>query len=79
VTWQRPDRKLDLRGVPCPMNYVRTKLVLEEMDEGQVLEVWLSAGEPIKNVPRSAGQDGHEVLKVLPLGEDAYRLFLRRR
>jgi sulfite reductase (ferredoxin) len=49
----------DLRGVACPMNYVKTKLKLEMMDAGEKLEVWLDAGEPIKNVPMSLKNDGH--------------------
>lgn len=49
----------DLRGVACPMNYVKTKLKLELMDAGEKLEVWLDAGEPIKNVPMSLKNDGH--------------------
>lgn len=51
----------DLRGVACPMNYVKTKLKLEMMDAGEKLEVWLDAGEPIKNVPMSLKNDGHLV------------------
>jgi sulfite reductase (ferredoxin) len=52
----------DLRGVACPLNYVKTKLKLEMMDAGEKLEVWLDAGEPIKNVPMSLKNDGHIVL-----------------
>ncbi|BCA55546.1 putative Sulfite reductase, contains SirA-like domain [Nitrospira sp. KM1] len=52
----------DLRGVACPLNYVKTKLKLEMMDSGDRLEVWLDAGEPIKNVPMSLKNDGHKVL-----------------
>ena len=52
----------DLRGVACPLNYVKTKLKLEMMDAGEQLEVWLDAGEPIKNVPMSLKNDGHKVL-----------------
>ena len=53
----------DLRGVACPMNYVKTKLKLEMMDDGEQLEVWLDAGDPIRNVPVSLRNDGHKVLK----------------
>ena len=52
----------DLRGVACPLNYVKTKLKLEMMDAGEQLEVWLDAGEPIKNVPMSLRNDGHKIL-----------------
>ena len=57
----------DLRGVACPLNYVKTKLKLEMMDAGEQLEVWLDAGEPIKNVPMSLRNDGHKILIEEPL------------
>jgi tRNA 2-thiouridine synthesizing protein A len=53
--------RLDLRGVPCPMNWVRTKLALEELAPGDSLLVELDPGEPLESVPRSAREDGHEV------------------
>ena len=52
---------LDLTGVACPMNWVRTKLALERLAPGDELAVRLDAGEPIESVPRSAREDGHEV------------------
>ena len=57
---------LDLRGVMCPINYVKTKLKLEMMDEGEILEVWLDGGDPIKNVPQSLRNDGQKVLSEVP-------------
>ena len=60
----RPDAELDLRGVMCPYNYVKTKLKLEEMKPGQVLAVIVDDGEPIRNVPRSARDEGHKVLQI---------------
>ena len=53
--------ELDLTGVPCPMNWVRTKLALEELTPGDSLLVVLDDGEPLESVPRSAREDGHEV------------------
>lgn len=61
----------DLRGVMCPLNYVKTKLKLEMMDAGERLEVWLDAGDPIKNVPVSLQNDGHKVLLQEPLEPSA--------
>jgi TusA-related sulfurtransferase len=53
--------RLDLSGVPCPMNWVRTKLALEQLAPGDSLVVELDEGEPLESVPRSAREDGHEV------------------
>ncbi|MBI3357016.1 MAG: sulfurtransferase TusA family protein, partial [Nitrospirae bacterium] len=70
----------DLRGVACPMNYVKTKLKLEMMDTGEKLEVWLDAGEPIKNVPMSLKNDGHKVLVQEALEPEAthYRILVEK-
>jgi sulfite reductase (ferredoxin) len=70
----------DLRGVACPLNYVKTKLKLEMMDAGEKLEVWLDAGEPITNVPVSLKNDGHKVLLQEALESDAahYRVLVEK-
>ncbi len=70
----------DLRGVACPMNYVKTKLKLEMMDAGEKLEVWLDSGEPIKNVPMSLKNDGHKVLIQEALEPEAshYRILVEK-
>jgi TusA-related sulfurtransferase len=52
---------IDLTGVACPMNWVKTKLALERLASGDELTVRLDAGEPIASVPRSAREDGHQV------------------
>ncbi|MBT5856288.1 hypothetical protein HOH87_06620 [bacterium] len=52
----------DYRGVGCPMNFVKTKLVLETMESGDQLKILLDDGEPIKNVPGSVKLEGHAVL-----------------
>jgi sulfite reductase (ferredoxin) len=57
------DVEHDFRGVACPLNYVKTKLVLETMEAGQILGILLDE-EGAGNVPASAEQDGHDVLRV---------------
>ncbi|KMP11949.1 sulfite reductase [Candidatus Nitromaritima sp. SCGC AAA799-C22] len=57
-------QKIDLLGVKCPFNYVKTKLKLETMASGDTLEVLLDLGEPEKNVPRSIQNDGHKILSM---------------
>lgn len=54
---------LDLRGVACPLNFVRTKLQLDKMKAGEELEVLLDSGEAIESVPPSIIEEGHKVLE----------------
>jgi len=72
-------RTVDITREVCPMTYVRTKLALEALGEGAVLEVWLRGEEPLRNVPRSAREDGHDVLVLEPRGDGSHRLLLRKR
>jgi TusA-related sulfurtransferase len=59
-----PDAKIDLRGTPCPINFVRTKLRLEQMPSGSLLEVWLDPGEPIEQVPDSLAMEGYPIEQI---------------
>jgi TusA-related sulfurtransferase len=60
-----PHQQLDLRGTPCPLNFVRTKLRLEKMLPDQILEVWLDKGEPIEQVPNSLQMSGYQILQTI--------------
>lgn len=59
-----PDDRLDLRGTPCPINFVRTKLQLEKMAPDSLLEVWLDAGEPVDQVPDSLAMAGYVIERL---------------
>ena len=59
----------DLRGVACPMNFVKTKIVLDGMAAGQRLAILLDDGAPIMNVPRSVQSEGHKVLEQTRKGD----------
>jgi sulfite reductase (ferredoxin) len=74
----KSDLLLDLSGVACPMNFVKTKLQLEEMDAGQILHVILDGGEPIRNVPRSVQSEGHKVVEVSPRPDGRHNLVIEK-
>lgn len=61
---QMPNVQLDLRGTPCPINFVRTKIAIEQMMPGALLEVWLDPGEPIEQVPDSLAMAGYPIEDV---------------
>jgi tRNA 2-thiouridine synthesizing protein A len=58
------DHALDITGEVCPMTFVRTRLALDRMAPGEILMVRLRGEEPLRNVPRSAEEQGHQVLST---------------
>ncbi|MEQ9619219.1 MAG: sulfurtransferase TusA family protein [Deltaproteobacteria bacterium] len=75
---QKIDNQIDITQEICPMTFVKTKLKLETMSSGQVLEVTLREGEPLTNVPKSVIAEGHKILDIRQEG-DFYKLFIERR
>ena len=73
---------LDITDQVCPLTFVRTKLLVERMAEGETLEVRLNAGEPLENVPRSLAELGHSILAVEPENSEEpggpHRLWVRK-
>ncbi|MDR2343732.1 MAG: sulfurtransferase TusA family protein [Spirochaetaceae bacterium] len=65
---------LDITGVTCPVTFVKTKVALEELADGDVLEVRLNGGEPVQNVPRSLKDEGHRVTGIEKLDDGSYRM-----
>ena len=55
---------LDVTKEHCPMTFVKTKIALNKLQKGDMLNVKVTAGEPLENVPRSAAEQGFKVLSV---------------
>ena len=72
------DRTLDIRGQLCPLTFVRSKLALEKLAIGEVLEIVLDHPPAAENVPRSMEHEGQTVLAVEQTGEREWHLFVRR-
>ncbi len=71
-------RKLDITREHCPMTMVKTKLAMESLSEGEVLEVRLTEGEPLDNLPQACRDQGYEVLDITPEGEGIHTVRVRR-
>ncbi|MBV9656364.1 MAG: sulfurtransferase TusA family protein [Acetobacteraceae bacterium] len=72
------DHELDITGDVCPMTFVRTRLALDRLAPGETLLVVLKGEEPRTNVPRTAREQGHEVLSIETGDDGVTRLRLRR-
>ncbi|WP_372619259.1 sulfurtransferase TusA family protein [Falsiroseomonas sp.] len=75
---QTADHELDITAETCPMTFVRTRLALDRMAPGQVLLVRLKGEEPRRNVPRTAAEQGHAVLRQDAAADGTVRLWIRK-
>lgn len=69
---------VDITDVNCPVTFVKTKVALEEIEVGEILQVHLNDGEPVQNVPRSLKDEGHKVLKLEDNGDGTFELYVEK-
>ena len=69
---------VDITDVVCPVTFVKSKVALEELDEGEILSIRMNDGEPVRNVPRSIKEEGHQILKLIDNQDGTYNLIVRK-
>ncbi|MBL8025962.1 MAG: sulfurtransferase TusA family protein [Fibrobacteres bacterium] len=69
---------LDITRDHCPMTFVKVKLELSKLASGDILEVVLTGKEPLTNVPRSAAEEGHEIISISDESE-RHRIKIRKK
>ncbi len=71
-------QELDITRESCPMTFVRTRLALDRMRPGELLQVRLQGEEPRRNVVNNAVSLGHTLVSDEP-GPHGTRLIAIRR
>ena len=69
---------VDITDVVCPVTFVKAKVALEELDDGEILSIRMNDGEPVQNVPRSIKEEGHQILKLIDNEDGTYNLIVRK-
>ena len=72
------DERVDITDVVCPTTFVKAKIALEELEEGEILSVKMNDGEPVQNVPRSIKEEGHQILKLIDNEDGTYNLIVKK-
>lgn len=72
------DEFVDITDKVCPLTFVKAKVAIDELDDGEVLAVKMNDGEPVQNVPRSFKEDGHQILKLYDNEDGTYTLLVRK-
>ena len=71
-------KTLDITREHCPMTFVKTKIELSKLQEGDILEVLLSEGEPLDNVPLNAREQGYDVVSVEHVEGTTHKVTIRK-
>ena len=72
------DDTVDITDVVCPTTFVKAKVALDELDDGQILAVRMNDGEPVQNVPRSFKEEGQQILKLIDNENGTYDLIVKK-
>jgi TusA-related sulfurtransferase len=59
---------LDVTREHCPMTFVKTKIELNKLRKGDILNVKVMGGEPLENIPKVAMEQGFNVLSIRETG-----------
>jgi TusA-related sulfurtransferase len=72
------DEQVDITDKVCPLTFVKAKVTLDELEDGEVLAIRMNDGEPVQNVPRSIKEEGHQILKLVDNEDGTYTLYVRK-
>lgn len=72
------DEQVDITDKVCPMTFVKAKVSMDELDDGEVLAIRMNDGEPVQNVPRSMKEEGHKILKLTDNEDGTYTLYVQK-
>jgi len=72
------DKKINIKGEICPYTLVKSKLAIEEIEVGQVLEVLLDYPEAAESIPKAMTNYGHTVLKTEKINSTDWIIQIRK-
>ena len=74
----RIDDTVDITDKVCPLTFVKAKVAIDELEDGEVIAIGMNDGEPVQNVPRSIKEEGHQILKLVNNEDGTYNLIVKK-
>ena len=74
----RIDDTVDITDKVCPFTFVKAKVAIDELEDGEVIAIRMNDGEPVQNVPRSIKEEGHQILKLVNNEDGTYNLIVKK-
>ena len=74
----RIDDTVDITDKVCPLTFVKAKVAIDELEDGEVIAIRMNDGEPVQNVPRSIKEEGHQILQLVNNEAGTYNLIVKK-
>lgn len=74
----RIDDTVDITDKVCPLTFVKAKVAIDELEDGEVIAIRMNDGEPVQNVPRSIKEEGHQILKLVNNEDGTYNPIVKK-
>ena len=78
IEGNRIDDTVDITDKVCPLTFVKAKVAIDELEDGEVIAIRMNDGEPVQNVPRSIKEEGHQILKLVNNEDGTYNLIVKK-
>lgn len=72
------DKKINIKGLVCPYTFVKSKIAVEDIEVGEVLEILLDYEEAARSIPKSMEDHGQKVLKVEKINDTDWLILIKK-
>ena len=71
-------KEIDLLGEICPMTFVKTKLAIEKINQGERIKVTYDSKEAKTNIPKSLNEINLKIIKIKNIDEEKFYIIIEK-
>ena len=75
---KRVIKEIDLLDEICPMTFVKTKLAIERINQGERIKVIFNSQEAKNNVPRSLSEVNHKIIAIKNIDKEKFYIIIEK-
>jgi len=71
-------KEIDLLDEICPMTFVKTKLAIEQINQGERIKVIFNSQEAKTNVPKSLSEVNHKIIAIKNINKKKFYIIIEK-
>ena len=71
-------KEIDLLDEICPMTFVKTKLAIERINQGERIKVIFNSQEAKINVPMSLSEVNHKIIAIKNIDKEKFYIIIEK-